>query len=116
MDPVRFDLISKRLARRRLSRRLSLRGLVAAGGAVALFGLRREHAAADCPDLVYCRRWTEFSPGPNLGPIPGGPYGTCWNWSTFHCYPCSTTVADLAAKCNQAYPDGCQGHCSPYDY
>lgn len=115
MDPDRFDWLNRRVATWRFSRRQTLQGLGAAGLAGAVFRVRRESAAADCANLVSCRRFTEedFSPGPAY-PLPGGPVGACWDWNTFSCYPCATTTAALAASCNAAYPAECGGKCSAF--
>lgn len=61
----------------------------------------------DCPDLANCVTWY----GVLHGPIPGGPFGRCWNWSRFTCYPCSDVdPAALNDLCNRTYP-ACQGQC-----
>ncbi len=114
MDSARFDQMSKRFAARRLSRRRTLRGVGAIGIAGALLGLRREHAAADCPDLTYCRGrcldfWCTEGFDPYF-PMPGGPKGTCWDWGDLVCKPCGTTWDDLHALCNAADPR-CDGQC-----
>jgi hypothetical protein len=110
MDPVRFDQLSKRFALRRLSRRQTLRGFVAAGSAGALFSLRRDHAAADCPDIGRCTFLCDSNWGPNTETcsfaIPGGPYGSCWNLGGLWCQPCHTTWADLEALCSSACAGG----------
>jgi hypothetical protein len=57
----------------------------------------------DCPDVSRCT-WNPSQGGfPSSWPIPGGPYGRCWNWSKFACLPCdpSITMDDLYAICNQ---------------
>jgi hypothetical protein len=69
----------------------------------------------DCPDANNCFIPPAVTPpNPNVrsyqGPIPGGPYGTCWSWDEFKCFPCSTTWDALTEMCNDAYPD-CQGYC-----
>jgi hypothetical protein len=114
MDPNHFDEISKRFARRSLSRRHTLRGLGAAGLAGALFALRREHAAADCPDFTRCEFdcLTCEELGPPDFPLPGGPAGGCWDWGLLSCVPCHTTSDALRASCSQADP-ACRGHCWP---
>ena len=117
MDPVRFDQLSKRVATGRLSRRHAFRGLGAAGLAGALFGLRREPAAADCPDITTCYRGClpeELSEGGwcnqiTSTPMPGGPVGSCWSWDTLQCNPCSTTWDALHARCNTV--GFCHGLC-----
>jgi hypothetical protein len=69
----------------------------------------------DCPDANNCAIPPAVTPpNPNVrvyqGPIPGGPYGTCWSWDDWKCYPCAHAWDDLSAMCNNAYPD-CQGYC-----
>jgi hypothetical protein len=112
MDPARFDQLSKRFATGRLSRRRTLRQIGAAGVAAALLALRREPAAADCPDVSHC-----IGPcGPNYlcdpprFALPGGPVGACWD-GFIGCNPCHTTWEALKAICNQANPR-CRGECS----
>jgi hypothetical protein len=116
MDPVRFDQLSARLARRHLSRRHALRGLGAAGLASALFALRHQPAAADCRDIVVsCRHYADSAgmlPGPVVGSL-GGPVGACWDWATLQCYPCHTSRDQYAAICNQTFPAACDGMCFP---
>ena len=69
----------------------------------------------DCPAAYNCYYSASFfDPIVNVGPIPGGPVGTCWDASTLNCLPCGRTgysVFDQA--CNQAYPD-CHGQCFTY--
>lgn len=115
MDPTRFDQLSKRFALRRLSRRRAVQGLGAAGLAGGVLALRREHAAADCPDITRCEFDCNTCPwemGVSDFPVPGGPYGTCWDWTSFSCLPCdpSKSWAALRTLCNQSNA-GCQGHC-----
>lgn len=110
MDPVRFDHITKRFAARRLSRRYAIRGLGAAGLAGALFSVRREHAAADCPDISICSGPCGPSGGCNPRfALPGGPVGACWD-GFIGCNPCHTTWDALKAICNQANAQ-CGGEC-----
>ena len=114
MDPVRFDRLSMRLATRGLSRRQAVRGLSAIGIASALFALRREPAAADCPYLTHCRGrcldfWCTQGFDPYF-PLPNGPAGTCWDWGDLVCKPCGTTWDDLNALCNASNPR-CEGKC-----
>ena len=114
MDPARFDQMSKPFASRHLSRRHALRVLGAAGFAAAVFGLRHEHAAADCPDLTMCRGrcidfWCTEGFDPYF-PMPGGAKGTCWDWGDLVCKPCGTTWDDLHALCNSVDPR-CEGKC-----
>jgi hypothetical protein len=62
----------------------------------------------DCPDLTWCMALTENSgiSGSKVGPIPGGPIGTCWGGLFEGCQPCnkSLTRASLARQCDQAHP------------
>jgi hypothetical protein len=117
MDPARFDRIGKRLAHWRLSRRHTVRGLGAVGFAGVLFALRREPAAADCPDITMCTFDCNTCPlemgGPDF-PVPGGAVGTCWDWGSFSCLPCdrSKSWEGLRLACNQA-DARCQGYCEP---
>ncbi len=58
----------------------------------------------------------------SIGPVPGGPYPTCWNFGDWVCHPCeargNTNVADpefspdeyLSKLCNSTYPE-CKGLC-----
>jgi hypothetical protein len=62
----------------------------------------------DCPDITGCYMVVA---GHSLtcGPIPGGPYGQCWDpmWSA--CYPCSDTWGNLSVPETWAYLNGlCQ--------
>jgi hypothetical protein len=104
MDPVRFDQMSKRWAAR-LTRRRAVQALGAVGVAGTLLGVRQEHAAADCPDAyLKC-----------VLPNQGGEkilhsYGQCWNWSTFVCEPCPSSIEIATKRCNKVYPD-CLGQC-----
>jgi hypothetical protein len=103
MDPNRFDLLSKRFAVRGLSRRQTLQALGAAGLAGALFGLRREPAAADCPGLGVCVYTGPGQPdhGGNQMVLSTGFVGGCWDWAAARCKPCSTTWEALDAQCRQ---------------
>ena len=64
----------------------------------------------DCPDIKLCMK-----PVPlgylKVGPIPGGPYGACWQGLLDGCEPCHTTVDYLKGLCNNGYPDECKGRC-----
>ena len=66
----------------------------------------------DCPDITDCIRpcygETIFR---SAGPIPGGPYGACWNWDEFNCIPCRD-YGDLEALCYTAY-DACRNYGPP---
>jgi hypothetical protein len=64
----------------------------------------------DCPDLTTCVN----DNGDAVGPIPGGPYGQCFNWQSF-CQPdnpnCNgPTVNQLNGLCDETY-DACDGAC-----
>lgn len=70
----------------------------------------------DCPNITSCvgpkdpsAPWVS-TPLLNYGPIPGGPYGACWDWNQFWCEPCSVTQDQLRQICNAKYP-GCQNAC-----
>ena len=70
----------------------------------------------DCADLHSCYYFDDRGRPGNAGPIPGGPIGQCWgSWGP--CQPdhpnCNGPTADqLNQRCNEAYPDLCQGSCS----
>ena len=66
----------------------------------------------DCPDITGCLVCVSPTPTScySVGDVPGGPYGTCWNWSGLSCDPCRD-YGDLDALCNQAYAD-CDGGCT----
>jgi hypothetical protein len=104
MDPARFDQLSKRVATR-LTRRGAVQTLGAAGLAGAVLSQHRQDAAADCPDAyLKC-----------VLPNQGGEkilhsYGQCWNWSTFVCEPCPSSIEIATKRCNKVYPD-CLGQC-----
>lgn len=66
----------------------------------------------DCPDVTSCYRrdmiyaagmwqWVQVY----LGPIPGGPYPTCFNLIAFGCVPCKDrwTYDQLEQACDGAY-------------
>jgi hypothetical protein len=64
----------------------------------------------DCPDIKDCMKpiplgWWK------VGPIPGGPYGACWQGLLDGCEPCHYTVDYLKGLCNNGYPDECKGRC-----
>jgi hypothetical protein len=62
----------------------------------------------DCPDITQCvSDWDNRS----IGPIPGGPYGRCWQ-GLFQggCQPCWYTQQYLDDLCTTGYP-WCRGHC-----
>jgi hypothetical protein len=62
----------------------------------------------DCPDLLYCSNKL-MGVGVCVN-LPGGPVGTCWNWSHLCCDPCFTSRDALADLCNSTYP-ACKGQC-----
>jgi hypothetical protein len=64
----------------------------------------------DCADASGC--YTRS--GARLvyqGEIPGGPYGRCFDWTDWQCYPCGIDDATLDQLCNDAYP-ACEGNCT----
>ena len=76
----------------------------------------------DCPDAegCYADKREPGSDGPfhsvYIGPIPGGPYGRCFNWYSSRCEHCpdqAVNYFDTVALCNAAYPgeDQCSGMC-----
>ncbi len=76
----------------------------------------------DCPDAegCYVDKRDPDSDGPfhrvYVGPIPGGPYGRCFNWYSSRCEQCPDQAVDYfqtVALCNAAYPgdDQCWGMC-----
>lgn len=53
----------------------------------------------DCPDAKYCGNdGLRTIPVPECD-IPGGPYGRCWDWSSFSCSPCHTSLDHLIELC-----------------
>lgn len=71
-------------------------------GAAALF-------IDDCPDIDNC--YGDYGFGAVVGPVPGGPVGTCWSWQVGGCNPCSGQGLDYyAGLCNNAYP-ACDNQC-----
>ncbi len=116
MESVRFDALTRRLAGR-LTRRRMVQALGATALAAVASAERQRQASADCADITTC--YGRACPPENQGfcgdviisPIPGGPVGMCWNWSTFTCDPCSTTWEALTARCNML--SGCYGQCKP---
>lgn len=76
----------------------------------------------DCPDAegCYVDKRDPGSDGPfhsvYVGPIPGGPYGRCFNWYSSRCQHCPDQAVgyfDTLALCNAAYPgeDQCWDSC-----
>ena len=66
----------------------------------------------DCLDIDTCLGYCGREQC-SYGPVPGGPYGTCWSWSPpIGCYPCRD-YGNLDALCNTAYP-ACNGFCKAY--
>ena len=63
----------------------------------------------DCPDIVNC--YSGILPT-SVGPIPGGPIGTCYSWSKAKCLPCNGTSLDtLNNLCAKTYPTTCTEYC-----
>lgn len=107
MNPAHFDRFSKRFAAH-VSRRQVMQGAGSIGLASALFAVRHQPVAADCPDIKVC---CVDDACIKLFEIPGGPYGACWNWEAFACQPCQSTWANLNQLCNQAMPRECNERC-----
>lgn len=63
----------------------------------------------DCPDIVNCYL------GPvSVGPVPGGPIGTCWKWSSIACLPCDgRSIERINASCNAKYST-CDNLCTVF--
>lgn len=54
----------------------------------------------ECPTIESC-----YHGGDNVGPVPGGPIGTCWSWSDVSCQPCDGNSTDYYGHlCDQTYP------------
>ncbi len=71
-----------------------------------------EHAALfidDCPDLKTCMKPVPLGYW-SVGPIPGGPYGACWQGLLDGCEPCWYSMDYLEGLCNSGYAD-CKGRC-----
>ena len=65
----------------------------------------------DCADMEGCYLDGIGGPGAYIGPVPGGPYGRCWDWGYITCMPCSRAGYKYYDKmCNDTYPR-CQGNC-----
>ena len=69
----------------------------------------------DCPDLTRCDKApSKFNHDEHyeyIGPIPGGPFGMCWGWSSFKCRPCSERERNYYDQlCNDAYSE-CGNRC-----
>lgn len=65
----------------------------------------------DCADLVSCY----FGPEARIGPLPGGPVGTCWSWDNWLCKTdnpnCNGPSTDYYDQlCNDTYTD-CYNGC-----
>ena len=57
----------------------------------------------DCPTIENC-----YAGFKSVGPVPGAPIGTCWDWGQVSCQPCDgQSVESLADLCNQTYPTDC---------
>jgi len=66
----------------------------------------------DCADIDTCQYGSHWSQFVYVGPVPGGPYGQCWDgvfggW----CQPCWYSQYELNQKCNDWYPK-CDGNCT----
>jgi hypothetical protein len=66
----------------------------------------------DCPNLNEC--YNALSQP--VGPIPGGPYGTCWSWGGSGCQPDNSpcngpSAGSLNQMCNNQNPDECDNAC-----
>lgn len=62
----------------------------------------------DCPDLVWCNGLdrTRDNNTRSMGPVPGGPIGTCWDPNIWECNPCNgQDTQDYYDLCNRTYPD-----------
>jgi hypothetical protein len=69
----------------------------------------------DCPDLVWCNGFdrTRDYHTRSMGPVPGGPHGTCWNVDWLNCLPCNGADSQFYPDlCNRTYPD-CNATCQP---
>lgn len=63
----------------------------------------------DCNDIVNCRVGALANV---VGPVPGGPIGTCWSPKRIECRPCDgNTIRYYSQICNETYPDDCAGLC-----
>lgn len=63
----------------------------------------------DCPNIVNC--YSGVLPA-SVGPVPGGPIGTCYSWSKGRCLPCNGTSLDtLNSLCATTYPTTCNEYC-----
>lgn len=107
MDSADFDRFTKGFATN-TTRRHAMRALGSVGLACALFAMRRQPAAADCPDIKVC---CVDDLCIKMFEIPVGPYGACWNWEALACTPCQSTWAQLNELCNKAMPEQCNGRC-----
>ncbi len=53
----------------------------------------------DCPDAKYCGNdGLRSIPVPECD-IPGGPWGRCWDWGSFGCEICNTSIDHLRQLC-----------------
>ena len=67
----------------------------------------------DCADMEGCYLDGIGGPTAYVGPIPGGPYGRCWDWGYLTCVPCQRgfhSYKEYDNVCNETYPR-CQGIC-----
>jgi hypothetical protein len=62
----------------------------------------------DCPDITTCYAMNadSFTPPTALGPIPGGPCGSCWDLGEFSCQPCHERRGVLEQRCDDTYHCG----------
>lgn len=68
----------------------------------------------DCADLNSC--WVQTQRGwVTVGPIPTGPIGQCWDWSSWTCGFCAggNGVFPPSEACNATY-GACNGGCIPF--
>jgi len=67
----------------------------------------------DCADMEGCYLDGIGGPTAYVGPMPGGPYGRCWDWGYLTCVPCRGgfhRYKDYDEVCNDSY-SRCQGYC-----
>ena len=73
----------------------------------------------DCPDLNSCNGldYTRDNHTRTMGPIPGGPVGTCWDIDRLECRPCNGAETQFYYDlCNQRV-EGCNRTCqAQYGY
>lgn len=67
----------------------------------------------DCADITSCWMFINTANGPfrgYVGPVPGGPYGRCWNADQINCIPCQNDYDYYDNLCNNQYA-ACGGQC-----